>query len=89
MEEGISIASGSSWTFHGREVPFTTFGMEKFPLFHALWKSIRARELTMYDLYLPLVQNPATSAAIQVKKITGPNWNLFPNGEAQVLLKDE
>lgn len=29
MEKGVSIASGSSWTFRGREVPYTQFGMEK------------------------------------------------------------
>lgn len=72
MKKGISIASGSTWTFHGREVPYTAFGLEKFPLFHVLQKSIRARELTMYDLYLPLVQNPDAAAVIQVERITGP-----------------
>ncbi len=72
MKKGISIAPGSTWTFHGREIPYTAFGLDKFPLCHVLWKSIRARELTMYDLYLPLVQNPAPAAVIQVEKITGP-----------------
>ncbi len=69
---GISIAPGSSWSFHDKEVSFTAFDLEKFPLGHVLWKSIQARELTMYDLYLPLVQNPNPSAIIQVEKITGP-----------------
>lgn len=72
MERGISIASGSSWSFHGEEVPYTAYGLEKFPLGRVLWKSIRAREITMYELYLPLVQNPNPAAAIQVEKITGP-----------------
>lgn len=72
MKKGISLASGSSWSFHGREVPYTAFGLKKFPLGHVLWNSIRARELTMYDLYQPLVQNPAPAAAIQVEKIAGP-----------------
>ncbi len=72
MKKGISIAPGSTWTFHGREIPYTAFGLDKFPLCHVLRKSIRARELTMYDLYLPLVQNPAPAAVIQVEKITGP-----------------
>jgi len=72
MEKGISIAPGSSWSFHGKEVPYTSYGLEKFPLRHVLWKSIRAGELTMYDLYLPLVQNPDPAAVIQVEKITGP-----------------
>lgn len=72
MERGISVASGSSWSFHGKEVPYAAFGFEKFPLGHVLWKSIRGRELTMYDLYLPIVQNPDSDATIQVEKITGP-----------------
>ena len=72
MGKGISIAPGSTWSFHGKEVPYTAFGLEKFPFGHVLWRSIRAKELTMYDLYLPLVQNPNPAAAIQVEKITGP-----------------
>lgn len=72
MGNGISIAPGSTWSFHGKEVPYTAFGLEKFPFGHVLWRSIRAKELTMYDLYLPLVQNPNPAAAIQVEKITGP-----------------
>ena len=43
-----------------------------FPLSSVLWKSVRARELTMYDLYLPMVQNPNPDAVIKVEKITGP-----------------
>lgn len=72
MEKGISIAPGSSWSFHGTEVPYSAFGLKKFPLGHVLWKSIWARELTMHDLYLPLVRHPNPAAAIQVEKITGP-----------------
>lgn len=72
IEKGVSIAAGSSWIFHGKELPYTAYGLEKFPLGDVLWKSIRARELTMYDLYLPLVQNPEHAAVIQVEKITGP-----------------
>lgn len=72
MEKGISIAPGSSWSFHGKEVPYTAYGLEKFPFGHVVWKSVRARELTMYDLYLPLVQHPNPAAVIQVEKITGP-----------------
>ena len=37
-----------------------------------LLKSAMARELTMYDLYLPLVQSPNPAAVIQAEKITGP-----------------
>lgn len=72
MEKGISIAAGSSWKFHGKEVPYTAYGLEKFPIGHVLRKSVQVRELTMYDLYLPLVQNPTPAAVIQVEKITGP-----------------
>jgi len=71
MEKGISIVSGSSWSFHGKEVPYTAYGLEKFPLGHVLWKSLWMREVTMYDLYLPLVQHPNPAAVIQVEKITG------------------
>lgn len=72
MKKGISIAPGSTWSFHGTQLPYTAFRMKKFPLGHVLWKSIKARELTMHDLYLPLVQNPNPAAVIPVEKITGP-----------------
>ena len=71
-EKGISFVPGSSWSFHGEEIPYTSYGLEKFPLGHILWKSIQIRDVTMYDLYLPLVQNPEPDAVIQVEKITGP-----------------
>lgn len=71
-EKGISFVPGSSWSFHGEEIPYTSYGLEKFPLGHILWKSIQIRDVTMYDLYLPLVQNPDPAAVIQVEKITGP-----------------
>lgn len=71
-EKGIAIVSGSSFCFHGEEVPYTTYHLKKFPLCHVLLKSILARELTMYDLYLPLVQNPNPAAVIRVEQITGP-----------------
>ena len=71
-EKGISFVPGSSWSFHGEEVPYSSYGMEKFPFGHILWKSLRIRDVTMYDLYLPLVQNPDPAAVIQVEKITGP-----------------
>lgn len=71
-DKGISFVPGSSWSFHGEEVPYTSYGMEKFPLGYILWKSIQIRDVTMYDLYLPLVQNPDPAAVIQVEKITGP-----------------
>lgn len=72
MRRGISIAPGSTWSFRGEEIPYTAFGLNQFPLGHVLQNSIRAREPAMYDLYLPLVQNPNPAAVIQAEKITGP-----------------
>lgn len=70
--KGITIMPGSTWTFHGEEVLYSSFGMDRFPLGKVLQKSLKARELTMYDLYIPLVMNPNPNAVIQVEKITGP-----------------
>jgi len=71
-KKGISIMPGSSWSFHGEEVPYASFGLEKFPLGQVLRKSFKAREVTMYDLYIPLVENPNPAAVIRVENITGP-----------------
>ena len=71
-EKGIVFVPESSWSFHGKQLPYTPYGMDKFPLGQILKKSIRLGEITMYDLYLPLVQNPNPDAVIQVEKITGP-----------------
>lgn len=71
-EKGITIMPGSAWSFHGEEVPYSSFNLEKFPLGHVLWNSLKAREVTMYDLYLPLVRNPDPDAVIRAEKITGP-----------------
>ena len=71
-KKGIRILPGSSWSFHGEELPYTSFGLEKFPFGQVLRKSLASRELTMYDLYLPVVQKPNPEAVIQVEKITGP-----------------
>lgn len=68
----IRILPGGSWSFHGKELPYTGFGLNKFPFGNVLKKSLAARELTMYDLYLPVVQKPNPDAMIQVEKITGP-----------------
>ena len=70
--KGISIMPGSSWSFHGVELPYARFGVDQFPLWQVLRKSLAARELTMYDLYLPLVKNPDPAAVIRVENITGP-----------------
>lgn len=71
-KKGITVMPGSTWTFCGAEVPYSNFGIDRFPLEQVLRKSIQARELTMYDLYIPLVKNPNPDAVIQVEKITGP-----------------
>ena len=71
-KKGIQILPGGSWSFHGAELPYTSFGLDKFPFGHVLRKSLAARELTMYDLYFPVVQEPKPAAVIQVEKITGP-----------------
>ncbi len=71
-EKGITIMPGSAWTFHGEEVPYTPFGLDKFPTGQVVWKSLKAREVTMYDLYIPLVKNPDPAAIIRAEDITGP-----------------
>lgn len=72
LERGITVMPGSSWSFHGEEVPYSGLGMKKFPLGQFLRKSLKAREVTMYDLYIPLVEHPAPASVIQVENITGP-----------------
>ncbi len=71
-EKGISLIQGSSWSFHGKELPYTAFKTEKFPLGSIIYKSLLAGEVTMYDLYLPVVQHPEPDAVIKVENITGP-----------------
>lgn len=71
-EKGISFVEGSNWSFHKKEIPYTSYGMKKFPLGQILRKSIRLLDVSMYDLYLPLVQNPNPATVIQAEKITGP-----------------
>ena len=71
-KKGMTVMPGSSWSFHGEEVPYNSFGIEKFPTGQVLRKSLKARELTMYDLYLPLVNDPNPDAIIRVENITGP-----------------
>ena len=71
-KNGISFVSGSCWSFHDEELPYTAYGMEKFPLGQILRKSLKLRDVSMYDLYLPLVKNPNPNAVIQVEKTTGP-----------------
>ncbi len=70
--KGIELMPGSSWSFHGKEVPYTPFGYEKTPYGRILWKSLKAREVSMFDLYLPMVRQPSPGAEIRVENITGP-----------------
>lgn len=71
-EKGISFVPESSWSFHGKPIPYSSFEMEKFPTGHILWESIKIRDITMTDLYVPLVKHPNPDAVIQAEKITGP-----------------
>ncbi len=70
--KGIQLMPGSAWSFHGRELPYTPFGYKKTPYASILLKSLKAREVTMFDLYLPMVHRPVPEAVIQVENITGP-----------------
>lgn len=88
-EKGIAFIPGSSWSFHGKEIPYSSYVTEKFPLGQILRKSIQIRDVTMTDLYLPLVQNPNPDAVIRAEKITGPILlisskmdNMWPSEEA-------
>ena len=71
-DKGIRFVPGSSWSFHGKEIPYTAYGQEKFPLGQVLRKSIKIGDVTMYDLYEPLVLHPNPDAVIRAEKITGP-----------------
>lgn len=71
-EKGITFMPGSAWSFHGAEVPYTSFGLDKFPAGRVVRNSLRAGEVTMYELYQPLVESPAPQAAIRVEEIGGP-----------------
>lgn len=71
-EKGITIMPGSAWSFHGKEVPYTSFGLKKFPTGRVVRNSLKAGEVTMYELYQPLVESPDPQAEIQVEKTGGP-----------------
>lgn len=43
--KGVSFVSESNWSFYGKEIPYTTYGLDKFFLGDVLWKSTKAREL--------------------------------------------
>ena len=69
---GIKILPNSSWSFRGKELAYSPFLTEKFPLGQVLGKSLKAGEITMFDLYMPLIENPNPEAVIRVENITGP-----------------
>ena len=71
-EKGIVILPGSSWAFHGEEIPYTPFGLKRTPYGRILLGSLRAREVTMLDLYMPMIQNPNPASVIRAENITGP-----------------
>lgn len=71
-DKGIVFVPESSWSFHGKPLPYTPFKQEKFPMGHILWKSIQIQDVTMCDLYEPMIQHPNPEAVIRVEKITGP-----------------
>ncbi len=71
-DKEIAFQPKSSWSLHGKALPYTPFLTEKFPTGQVLRKSLRAREITMYDLYAPLVLHPNPEAVIRVEKTTGP-----------------
>lgn len=71
-DKGIVFLPESSWSFHGEDLPYTPFLTEKFPLGQVLRKSLLAGEITMFDLYLPLIQHPNPDAVIRVENTTGP-----------------
>lgn len=41
-DKGISLMPGSSWSFHGTEAPYSSFGFAKFPLGRVVRKSLLA-----------------------------------------------
>lgn len=46
-DKGNFFIPGSSWSFHGEELPYTAYKTEKFPLGQVLRESIRARKVCM------------------------------------------
>lgn len=70
--KGIVFLPGSCWSFRGQELPYSPYRVRKFPLGQVLRQSLRNREMGMYDLYLPLVEQPEPAAVIRVEDITGP-----------------
>lgn len=71
-DKGIVFVPETSWSFHGKSLPYTPFRQEKFPMGHILWKSIQIQDITMCDLYEPMIQHPNPESVIRVEKITGP-----------------
>lgn len=70
---GIEFARMLAGVFQGRGLTALALAyvMEEFPLGQVLRKSLRLGEISMYDLYLPLVQQPDPAAVIKAENITG------------------
>ena len=64
--------AGESWSFHGQGLPYTPFRHEEIPYGEVLWKNLKAREVTVFGLYLSGVAHPAPEAEIKVGNTTGP-----------------
>ncbi len=72
MENGVELKMGSSWTFHGRELPYTSYGVSKFPMGRFIWNCLKSLDVTMYDLYEPSMTHPDEKSIIKVENIQGP-----------------
>lgn len=51
-EKGVSIMPGSAWSFHGDEVPYSSFHLKKFPLGHHAG-ALLGQVLNQFVLYFP------------------------------------
>lgn len=71
-KKGFRYLPGSSWSYKGEPLPYTPYKNKKFPKTRIIINSIKKRDLTLYDIYLPVVENPDENAVIKVEKINGP-----------------
>ena len=71
-KHGVQSLHCASWSFHGRELPYSPYRVKKFPTGEILWNSLKARDITMYGLYEPLAEHPNPEAVIKVENIRGP-----------------
>lgn len=94
-EKGNRYLPGSSWSYKGEPLPYTPYKNKRFPKTGIIINSIKKRDLTLYDLYLPVVENPDENAVIKVEKINGPILlisskmdNLFTSEIASKMIMD-